>query len=291
MQTNSLGIILAGGSGTRLRPMTNVINKHLLPVFDKPMIYYPISTLMQANIRDIVIITSSEHVSNFERLLGDGNKFGVNFDYRIQESAGGIPQAFEICADLIPNKEVWLTLGDNIFFGQGFSEHLKRPMKKDSQVFALKVKNPSDFGVVELDSYGKPLSITEKPKIPKSELASVGLYRYRSGLEHKLKQLTPSLRGELEITDINNMYIKDGQLELNILGRGLYWCDAGTSDRLLEVGQFIRLSQNSNNYLIGCPEEIALNNGWISPRSIVEKFTQNQPKNHYENYVYQLAKL
>lgn len=254
------------------------------------MIFYPISTLMQANIRDIVIISSKEQIRNFEALLGDGTKFGINFVYRIQENAGGIPQAFEICADLIPNKEVWLTLGDNIFFGQGFSEHLKRPMAKDAQIFALKVKNPRDFGVVEIDSFGNPLSIVEKPKIPKSELASVGLYRYRAGLEYKIKQLTPSSRGEFEITDINNMYIKDDQLELNILGRGLYWCDAGTIERLLEAGQFIKLSQNSNNYLIGCPEEIALDYGWINPSYILEQFTKYRPKNHYQEYVYRLAK-
>lgn len=291
MGSDKLGIILAGGSGTRLKPLTNSINKHLLPVFDKPMIYYPIATLMQAGIRNIVIISSEEHIDRFKSLLGDGSKFGVSFGYRTQKKPGGIPQAFEICIDLLANKEVWLILGDNIFFGQGFSEHLKRSMSKDSQIFALKVKNPKDFGVVELDYSGSPVKILEKPEIPKSNLASVGLYRYKRGLEEKFSNIVPSARGELEITDINNLYIQDGELEVNILGRGLYWCDTGTIDRLLEASNFIRLSQNSNNYLIGCPEEIGINNGWLDSNEILQKFSLDRPRSSYEKYVYQIAKL
>ena len=289
MTHNKLGIILAGGSGTRLKPLTHIINKHLLPVFDKPMIYYPISTLMQAGIRDIIIITSPQHINSFKALLGDGSQLGINLEYRVQEEPGGIPQAFQICSDLILNREVWLILGDNIFFGQGFTEHLQRPMSSDAQIFALKVRNPSDFGVIELDVNENPIKIVEKPAQPISELASVGLYRYRHGLEETLRLIKPSVRGELEITDINNLYLEHSKLELNILGRGLYWCDAGTPDRLLDAGHFIKLAQSSNNYIIGCPEEIGLNAGWLDPALVVKKFKLNPAKTIYEKYVLQVA--
>lgn len=289
MSDEKFGIILAGGTGSRLSPLTMSLNKQLLPVFDKPMIYYPLSTLMLAGVRNICVVTSSEFKLNYKNLLGDGRRFGINIVYRVQDQPTGIPDAFNICADLIRDKETWLILGDNIFVGEGFIERLQSNMSKSAQIFTLKTNNPSPFGVVDFDDFGQPCKIVEKPKEFISNVISVGLYRYRKNLLHNLKHIKKSARGETEITDLNNVYLSQNDLECNPLGRGMFWCDAGTPDSLLDAANYICSMQRANNFLIGSPEEIALHNKWISPLELIDELELRGIKTAYSQYLYTLA--
>lgn len=289
MPNEKFGIILAGGTGSRLNPLTNSLNKQLLPVFDKPMIYYPLSTLMLAGIKNICLITNREFEHNYKKLLGDGQKFGVNIIHRVQEQPTGIPDAFKICEDLILDKEAWLILGDNIFVGEGFIERLTSNMSKSAQIFTLKTNNPNAFGVLDFDDFGKPRRIVEKPTEHISNVISVGLYRYRNNLSNNLKKIKKSARGETEISDLNNIYIDQNDLECNPLGRGMFWCDAGTPETLLDAANYVRSMQRVNNFLIGSPEEIALNKGWILPSELIDELETTGVKTPYSQYLHSLA--
>ena len=281
------GIVLAAGAGTRLYPASQPISKILLPIYDKPMIYYPLSTLMLAGIKDILIITNETDYDNFVKLLGDGSQYGLNLSYTIQYIQRGIADAFLIAEDYIADEEVALILGDNIFHGLGFSTIMKNALSKHSgaTVFGYNVKDPERFGVVEFDSNKKAISLEEKPLHPKSNYAVTGLYFYDNKVCEYAKQLTPSARGELEITDLNKIYLKNGELNVEILGRGFAWLDTGTHDSMLQASQFVQTMELNQGVKISCLEEIAYNQGFISKDYLLSKIEKYGTKNDYYNYV------
>ena len=263
------GIILAGGTGSRLHPITQGISKQLTPVYDKPMIYYPLSTLMLAGIRDILIITTPADQEQFKRLLGDGSRFGINLEYKVQPSPDGLAQAFILGADFIGNDPVALVLGDNIFYGPGLGTQLATYEQKDgATVFAYRVADPRAYGVVEFDEEFNALSIEEKPENPKSDYAIPGLYFYDSKVVEYARQIKPSPRGELEITDLNRVYLEQGKLKVEVLPRGTAWLDTGTFDSLADATNFIRTVQSRQGLSVGCPEEIAWRHGWLSDEQL-----------------------
>ena len=269
------GIILAGGAGTRLYPLTMVTSKQLLPVYDKPMIYYPLSTLMLAGIKDILIISTPEDTPRFEHLLGDGSQFGVNFSYCVQPSPDGLAQAFLLGEEFIGDDACAMVLGDNIFYGNGFSKILRAAAANAEQnnratVFGYYVNDPERFGIVEFDESGKVISVEEKPQNPKSNYAITGLYFYPKGMSAKAHEVKPSARGELEITTLNDMYLKQDDLDVQLLGRGFAWLDTGTMDSLVEAADFVRMVEKRQGIKISAPEEIAYKNGWITKEKLLE---------------------
>jgi len=285
------GIILAGGSGTRLYPITKGISKQLLPVYDKPMIYYPVSVLMLAGIKDILIITTPEDQSSFIRMLGDGSDFGIKLTYKVQPSPDGLAQAFILGEDFIGNDSVCLVLGDNIFWGQGFTPILKNAVnrQKGATVFGYQVKDPERFGVVEFDSTQKAISIEEKPNNPKSNFAVTGLYFYDNDVVEMAKKVKPSHRGELEITTLNQMYLERGDLHVELLGRGFAWLDTGTYESLLEAANFVETIEKRQGYKIACLEEIAWRNDWLSNEKILSA-AKLLAKNSYGSYLKDLVR-
>ncbi|ENV71742.1 glucose-1-phosphate thymidylyltransferase 2 [Acinetobacter johnsonii ANC 3681] len=290
MAITTKGIILAGGSGTRLYPITKGVSKQLLPIYDKPMIYYPLSVLMLAGIQDILIITTPEDKESFERLLGDGTQFGIRLQYAIQPSPDGLAQAFIIGEEFIGDSNVCLVLGDNIFYGQGFTPMLKQAVarEKGATVFGYQVKDPERFGVVEFDDQKRAISLEEKPQHPKSHFAVTGLYFYDNDVIQIAKQVKPSERGELEITTVNQMYLERGDLNVELLGRGFAWLDTGTHSSLLEAAQFVETLEKRQGYKVACLEEIAFNQGWLSKEQIL-KIGHTMSKNSYGQYLISLV--
>jgi glucose-1-phosphate thymidylyltransferase len=285
------GIILAGGSGTRLYPVTKCISKQLLPVYDKPMIYYPLSTLMLAGIQDILIISTPDDTPRFESLLGDGNQWGLNISYKVQQSPDGLAQAFILGDTFIGNDLSALILGDNIFYGHDFNEILGNAMTRErgATVFAYHVNDPERYGVAEFDKTNKVLSLEEKPQHPKSNYAVTGLYFYDKDVVVMAKSLKPSARGELEITDLNRLYLEKEKLNIEIMGRGYAWLDTGTHDSLLEASQFIATLENRQGLKVSCPEEISYRQGWINA-SQLEKLAAPLSKNGYGEYLQRVLK-
>ena len=286
------GIVLAGGSGTRLYPSTMTVSKQLLPVYDKPMIYYPISVLTLAGIREILIISTPHDLPNFKTLLGDGSQFGVKFSYKEQPSPDGLAQAFVLGEEFIDNDDVALILGDNIFYGAGFSAQLKNAVKnakdkKEATVFGYLVKDPERFGVVEFDKNGKAVSIEEKPTEPTSNYAVTGLYFYDNSVIEKAKFLKPSKRGELEITDLNKIYLEEDRLNVELFGRGFAWLDTGTHNSLLKAGQYVQTIEENQGIKIACLEEIAIRMGYLSKDEILQNILTYK-NNEYYNYIKQL---
>lgn len=283
------GIILAGGSGTRLFPVTLSTSKQLLPVYDKPMIYYPLSVLMLAGIREILVITTPEDQANFERLLGDGSQWGLSLSYEIQPEPGGLAQAFLIGEDFIAGEPCALILGDNLFYGQGLTGMLQKAVGRESgaTVFGYPVKDPQRYGVVEFDREGHVVSLEEKPDKPKSSYAVVGLYFYDGTVTEKARRLVPSKRGELEITDLNRLYLEESSLSVELFGRGYAWLDTGTHDSLLEASKFVATIQNRQGFMISCPEEIAWRRGYITKEQLEE--IGRSTKNGYGEYLLQIS--
>lgn len=282
------GIVLAGGNGTRLYPSTMVVSKQLLPVYDKPMIYYPISVLMLAGIKDILIITTPQDLDSFKKLLGDGSQFGINFSYKTQPHPDGLAQAFILGEEFIGNDSVAMILGDNIFYGSGFSKSLKEAVERAKEgtatVFGYYVKDPERFGVIEFDTNGNVLSLEEKPKKPKSNYAVTGLYFYNNKVVEYAKTLKPSSRGELEITDLNKIYLKKNNLNVELLGRGFAWLDTGTHNSLLKAGQYIQTIEENQGIKIACLEEIAYRMGFL-PKQVINKNAEKYQNNEYFSYI------
>lgn len=286
------GIILAGGSGTRLYPLTMVTSKQLLPIYDKPMIYYPLSTLMLAGIRDILIISTPTDLPNFERLLGDGSRYGANLSYKVQPSPDGLAQAFTLGEEFIGDEPCAMVLGDNIFYGAGLSERLKAAadaaQNGQATVFGYYVNDPERFGIVEFDADGRVISVEEKPKQPKSNYAITGLYFYDKRVVELAKQVKPSARGELEITDLNRMYLEDGTLNVQLLGRGYAWLDTGTMDTLVEAAEFVQVIEQRQGIMISAPEEIAYRHGWITREELL-KSADTYGKSPYGEHLHRVA--
>lgn len=287
------GIILAGGAGTRLYPLTMVTSKQLLPVYDKPMIFYPLSTLMLAGIKDILIISTPVDLPNFKKLLGDGSDFGVNFSYKEQPSPDGLAQAFILGEEFIGNEPCAMVLGDNIFYGNGLSK-LLRQARTDAEnglstIFGYYVDDPERFGIVEFDENGKVISVEEKPQNPKSNYCITGLYFYDNRSAEMAKQVKPSARGELEITTLNDMYLKEDKLKVQLLGRGFAWLDTGTMESLLDAGDFVRIIQKRQGIQISAPEEIAYNNGWINKDKMLD-IAEKYGKSPYGEHLKKVAK-
>ena len=288
---NTKGIILAGGSGTRLYPITKGVSKQLLPIYDKPMIYYPLSVLMLAGIREVLIISTPDDIDGFKRLLADGKELGIDISYAVQPSPDGLAQAFIIGEDFIGDSSVCLVLGDNIFYGQGFTPLLRQAVnrQKGATVFGYQVKDPERFGVVAFDENKRAISIEEKPVKPKSNYAVTGLYFYDNDVIEIAKKVKPSDRGEVEITTVNQMYMQRGDLNVELLGRGFAWLDTGTHESLLEAAQFVETIEKRQGYKVACLEEIALNNGWLNKQQVAE-IGQSMSKNAYGQYLIDLTK-
>lgn len=287
------GIILAGGSGTRLYPLTMITSKQLLPIYDKPMIYYPLSTLMLAGIRDILIISTPQDLPNFEKLLGDGSNYGIKLSYKVQPSPDGLAQAFILGEEFIGDDCCAMVLGDNIFYGNGFSKILRNAVESAEKnhrasVFGYYVEDPERFGVVEFDDGGKVISVEEKPKVPKSNYAITGLYFYDNRVVEIAKQMKPSARGELEITDLNRVFLEKGDLDVQLLGRGFAWLDTGTMDSLIEAGQFVQMIEKRQGVKISAVEEIAYKNGWISKEKLMES-AERYGKSTYGQHLKKVA--
>jgi glucose-1-phosphate thymidylyltransferase len=290
MSVQYKGIVLAGGSGTRLHPITMGVSKQLLPIYDKPMIYYPISVLMLSGIKEILVISTPDDISSYERLLGDGAQFGIDIQYTIQATPGGLAEAFIVGEEFIGESNVALVLGDNIFYGQNFSDHLKAACckEKGATIFGYHVQDPERFGVVEFGSRGNVLSIEEKPSNPKSDYAVTGLYFYDNDVIRIAKTINPSARGELEITDVNNVYLGRGDLSVQTLGRGFAWLDTGTHDSLLEAGQFVQTVEHRQGLKVACLEEIGFHQGWLSMSKLLHQ-ADKLKKTAYGQYLTKVA--